>query len=97
MTRFREASQALGYRFHVEKLLATPAGLEITVRNQGIAPLYHDAYFSVDRKRAKTSLKGLCAGETRLCDIAGAVDAKTLQISCDALVPGQKIEFSAAL
>jgi hypothetical protein len=97
MTRFREASQALGYRFHLEKLLATPAGLEITVRNQGIAPLYHDAYFAVGSTRSATSLKGLCAGETRLCRVPGAIEAKTLQIACDALVPGQKIEFSATL
>ncbi len=95
MTRFREASQALGYRFHIEKLLATPAGLEITVRNQGIAPLYYDAYFSAEGKRAKTSLKGLCAGEARLCLIPDATHAESLQIASDALMPGQKIEFSA--
>lgn len=97
MARIREASQALGYRFQVVKLMHSTAGLEVTVENRGISPLYGDAFFSVGSQRARESLRGLCPGETRVCLVPDATRADNLQIVAEKLVPGQRIEFAADL
>jgi len=95
--RIRIASQACGYRFRVTEFKTNDTHSRISVCNQGIAPIYHDAFVSIDRTRASESLKGLLPGETRSFSIqAGGVNP-SISIECDRLIPGQIIEYEADL
>jgi hypothetical protein len=95
--RIRIASQACGYRFRVTEFRTNDTRSFISICNQGIAPIYYDAFVTVDRIRASESLKGLLPGETRSFTIpAGGVNP-SLSIECDRLVPGQTIEYEAEL
>lgn len=95
MDRIRQAGLACGYRFKVTEFRTGASRSKATVLNAGIAPIYHDAFIAVSKVRAKTSLKGLKPGESRVFEIASAGDAVTVE--CDRLVPGQRIEFEADL
>jgi hypothetical protein len=74
--------------------------VRLTVRNDGVAPIYHDAWPAANGHRAAASLKGLLPGATRdfeTCPGTHARDALRVSIESDRLVPGQKIQFDAAL
>lgn len=93
--RIREAGLACGYRFRVLEFRAGADRSKLAVVNEGIAPLYQDAFVAVNGVRSKTSLKGLGPRERRECEVAAAGDRVTIE--CDRLVPGQRIEFDADL
>jgi hypothetical protein len=95
LERIREAGLACGYRFKVVDYKTGVDRSRVTVSNEGIAPLYHDAFVAVNGIRAKGSLKLLRPGESRAFDIPGAGDKVTIE--CDRLVPGQRIVFDADL
>lgn len=97
LDRIREAGMACGYRFEIERFEATDSESRVTVCNRGIAPLYHDAYVAVDGVRAAESLRGLLPGRRRTFTVAAGGAAPQLDIVSDRLVPGQRIEFDAAL
>ena len=97
MERIRAAGQACGYKFRIVEFEANVKQSRVTVTNFGIAPLYHDAYPAVNGVRAKESLKGLLPGDKRMLTIEAGGAAPTLTITCDRLVPGQRIEFEADL
>lgn len=63
--------------------------------NDGIAPLYVDAWVAIDGVRSGTTLKGIAPGETRSAEVA--TGAGGLTIACDRLLPGQQIGFEAHL
>ena len=69
----------------------------VSICNQGIAPIYYDAFVAVDRIRASESLKGLLPGETRSFSIPAGGVSPSLSIECDRLIPGQIIEYEADL
>jgi len=97
LKRMREAGLALGYRFAITRLASAPGRSELTLTNRGIAPLYCDAFPAVNGIRSTTTLKGLLPGATLAIVIpAGGPDPR-VTIECDRLVPGQRIEFDAAL
>jgi hypothetical protein len=93
--RLREAGLACGYRFRVVEHRAGAGRSRLTVANDGVAPLYHDAHVAVAGVRSTASLKGLGPGERRTFDVPAAGGAVTIE--CDRLVPGQRIEFEADL
>jgi len=106
--RIAEAGMALGYRFRITAFRSAsstggspgagePARSEVVVTNEGIAPLYHDAFVTVDAVRASETLRGLLPGETKTFTIPAGSDSPTLTIQSDRLVPGQTIEFNASL
>ncbi len=97
--RIRQASMFAGYRFRVTKAVQIGGTLRLTVTNEGIAPIYRDAYFAAGKKRSTTSLKGLLPGENLVCEITsiGKEDLSQITIQCDAILPSQKIEFAADL
>jgi len=95
--RILEAGLKCGYRFRVTRFAASADRSSVTVRNDGIAPIYFDAFPAVGGKRSRTSLKGLLPTESRTCDIAVGGATPTLTIESDRLVPGQRIEFDADL
>jgi hypothetical protein len=95
--RLIEASLACGYRFRVKRFLASTSQSQVTIENVGIAPIYYDAFPTVNGKRSDESLKGLLPGESRDFEIAAGGSEPNLTIECDRLVPGQRIEFDADL
>ena len=97
--RIWRASAATGYRFRVMAAGVHGDELRLRVTNDGVAPIYRDAYFSAGNKRSKTSLRGLLPGEDRVCSIEGVVDQdlRNISIQSDAILPSQQIEFDADL
>lgn len=97
LERIHEAGMACGYRFRIVSFESGPGRSRVGVRNEGVAPLYHDAYVAVDGVRAERSLKGLAPGAEGVYEIAAGGEAPRLEIECDRLSPGQRIEFEADL
>jgi hypothetical protein len=95
MDRIRAAGRACGYRFRITDFRSGSGRSVLTVTNVGIAPIYTDAFVAIAGRRSPASLKGLGPGETRTCTVAA--EGAGVSIECDRLVPGQKIEFEAAL
>ncbi|HRQ90677.1 MAG TPA: DUF4832 domain-containing protein [Bacteroidia bacterium] len=97
LDRIKEAGMACGYRFRVVGFESGKGRSRVTVRNDGIAPIYRDAWVAVDGVRAKGSLKGLAPGAVTVFEIGVGGDAPTLTIECDHLVAGQRIGYEAEL
>lgn len=100
--RIAEAGMALGYRFRITAFRSAPGSggpgrSKVAVTNEGIAPIYHDAFVAVDEVRASETLRGLLPGETKAFMIPAGSDSPTLTIQSDRLVPGQTIEFNASI
>ena len=45
--RFREAALASGYQFRVLQCVTNGSETRLSVTNQGVAPIYRDAYFTI--------------------------------------------------
>ena len=95
--RVREAGLACGYRFSVTRFETNGISTRVQVRNEGIAPLYFDAFPAVNGVRSNTTLKGLLPGEEKEFSIDSAGSSPVLTIECDRLVKNQRIEFDADL
>jgi hypothetical protein len=95
--RIAQAGMALGYRFRVTAFSSAQGRSQVTITNEGIAPLYHDAFVAVDATRAEESLKGLLPGEIKTFSIPAGDTSPRLTIESDRLVPGQRIQFVASL
>lgn len=98
--RIKTAAMATGYAFRVSSLESNGKTVRLSIRNEGIAPLYYDAYPTINNQRATQSLKGLLPDSTR--DIEITLDEHNpqdieLTIESDRLVPGQIIQFNADL
>lgn len=98
--RIRQAGMATGYAFRVTSLSSNGECVRMTVRNEGVAPIYYDAWPTADGHRFNTSLKGLMP-DTELtgeaCIGAHARASLDVDIESDRLVAGQQIQFNAAL
>jgi hypothetical protein len=95
--RIKAAGMACGYRFRVTQFQASPTRAVATFTNTGIAPIYYDAFPTVNAVRSEKSLKGMLPGQSRTFPIASGGGSPELTIECDRLVPGQRIEFDAEL
>ena len=93
--RIREAGMANGYKFEVLSFMASSNHSLVQLRNIGIAPIYYDAFVTVNSVRANESLKGLLPGVTREYEIESGGNSPSLTIECDRLVDSQKVEFQA--
>ena len=92
--RFREAGMASGYTFRVSDCRTNGSETRLTVSNQGIAPIYRDAFFAIGNVQSETSLRGLLPGKGMEIIIPVALnDANDLQIVSPFILPNQKIEF----
>ena len=97
MERIAEHGMACGYKFRITGFETSATGSRVTVQNTGVAPIYYDAFVSINGVRAAESLKYLQPGETRQFVVkAGGTNPK-LTIECDRLVSGQQIEYEAEL
>lgn len=97
MDKIREHSMACGYRFKILKFEANATTSQITVLNAGVAPIYYDAFFTINGVRSSQSLKYLPAGEIRQFTVSSGGSNPQMTIECDRLVAGQRIEFEADL
>lgn len=95
--RIRSAGLACGYRFRIARFEATDDTSRGEIENVGIAPIYYDAFPSVNGERAVTSLKGLLPGQRMSFEVHSGGIAPRLTIACDRLVEGQVIGFDAEL
>ena len=94
--RFREGSMAAGYRFVVKDCRTDGSVTRLLVGNEGVAPIYKDAYFAVGAVRSTTSLRNLVPGQECWVEIdAPLTVADDLQIVSDYILKGQEIEFEA--
>lgn len=94
--RFKEATMASGYRICVKSCETNGSATRLTVTNNGIAPLYRDAFFAIGDVRSTTSLKGLLPGQEMTIEIAANLaQAADLTIVSDCILDTQEIEFEA--
>lgn len=96
--RFRAAAMSLGYRFRITRLTSDGVVTHGSITNEGIAPIYHDAFVTLNGTRSDKSLRHLCPGESiDFVFNVGVENAPDLTIQCDRLVPGQLIQYAADL
>lgn len=101
--RFKEGSMATGYRFEVTACETNGSDCtRITVRNNGVAPLYRDAYFAIGGIRSAETLAGLLPGQSRQLNIPAALPIDTVHqptilpvIVCDYILDCQTIEYDS--
>ena len=96
-TRFRKGSMATGYRFVVKGCETDGTSTRLLVTNEGIAPLYRDAWFAIGDVRSESSLRGLLPGEERWVEIPAVPrdDGRNVKIVSDCILPAQDIQFEA--
>ncbi len=95
--RIRDAGMANGYRFAITTFETSTNAANVTVRNNGAAPIYYDAYVAVNGVRSADTLKGLAPGASLTTRIGEGGASPTVTIECDRLVAGQSIQFDAEL
>ena len=92
-SRIKQASMASGYMFKVISFFSKQDSSMVSVKNIGIAPIYYDAFITVDGVRSSTSLKYLLPGDSIVCPVSAGGTKPELTITSDRLVEGQEIEF----
>jgi len=95
--RLRQNSMDCGYKFQITDFKTNENSAKITVKNIGVAPIYYDAFVTVNGVRSTESLKYLQAGNSREFLVRSGGKKPRLTIESDRLVPGQKIEYVADL
>ena len=94
--RFQETALASGYQFRVLQCVTNGSETRLNVTNQGIAPIYRDAYFAIGEHSSTTSLKGLLPQDTLKITIpTGLEKAEDLHITSPYILSTQEIEFAA--
>jgi hypothetical protein len=93
MERIKEASMASGYKFKIVRLQTASDTSVFEIMNYGVAPIYYDAYISVNGIRSPESLKLLAPGETKTYSVSAGAENAEITIECDKLVEGQEIQF----
>lgn len=90
--RIKEASLYTGYKFEVIKFEKKNNKSLITVKNIGTAPIYYDAYLSINGNKSTTSLKTLMPIKESVFTINYDGDEELI-ITCERLLNEQKIDF----
>jgi len=91
--RIKQASMASGYKFKIVSFKSKPDSSVVVVKNSGVAPIYYDAYVSVNGIRSLQSLKLMTPGESLECSVSAGGDEPLLTIESDRLVTGQTIGY----
>ena len=94
--RVAEAGIASGYNFKILACETNGTDSRITITNTGIAPIYRDAFITVDGVRAEQSLCGLLPGEECTYTVQAVATPSNVRITSDFILPSQEIEFEAA-
>ena len=96
--RFREAGIASGYKFRVSDCRTNGTETRLVVSNQGIAPIYRDAYFAIGDTQSEVSLRGLLPGKgVEIVIPIGLSNSDDLQIVSPYILPTQEIEFETGV
>ncbi|MCM2373175.1 DUF4832 domain-containing protein [Aporhodopirellula aestuarii] len=97
--RIKAAGMATGYRLRITEAVRVGDRVRLEVTNDGVAPLYRDAYFSIAGSRSTQTLKELLPGESISIELMDPdrVAENALTVECDHILPGQKIQFAADL
>jgi len=97
--KIRDHGLACGYKFQVTSFKANSKQSIVSVKNIGVAPIYYDAFMTVNGIRSQESLKGLLPGTQYEFHVSSGGDPSKIKltIECDRLVLGQSIEFTAEL
>lgn len=95
--RIKSAGLANGYKFKITEFKASSEQSKVTVVNEGVAPIYYDAFITVNEVRSSQSLKGLLPGQSLTVTVNSGGVNPVLTIESDRLVQGQKIGFEANL
>ncbi len=95
MQRIEQAGLATGYRFRVTEISAERESVRVSVTNDGVAPIYRDAYIAAGKQRSPDSLRGLLPGQSQVYEISPVSidDRKQISIQCDYILPTQTIQF----
>ncbi len=97
MQRIASAGRSMGYRITLSDCQTDGSSWRVTATNDGIAPMYHDAYVTIEGKRSGQSLKGLLPNTSVVCELTGVKLESTkpeITIQSDRLVKGQTIPFA---
>ena len=100
-SRVYEASSYAGYKFEITGFAVNKISAAVRVKNVGIAPLYHNAYVTVNGVRSDKSLKGLLPSEEATFTVAGLKigdsEPPKLTITSDKLLKDATIPYKASL
>lgn len=97
ISRIKEASIASGYQFTVTAFSANSTHTKVTIKSTGIAPIYYDAFVTVNGVRSTTSLKGLLPDESQELTLETSAESPILTIESDYILATQTIGFIADL
>ena len=93
LDRIKEASMNSGYKFKVVSFKTKLDSSIVEITNLGVAPIYIDAYVTVNGVRSVESLKLLLPDETRLFHISAGGDNPTITFESDDILDSQTIQF----
>ncbi len=97
ISRIKEASINSGYEFTVTTFATNSTSSEVTVKNTGVAPIYYDAFVTVNGVSATESLKGLLPNVSKKFLVSSGGESPTLTIESEHILSTQTIEFNADL
>ena len=94
--RFRAAANSTGHRFRLLDARTDGDRLQFRIRNEGVAPLYHDAYPALGDAQSPKTLRGLLPGgildfDLPLGDLPPADAPARLRLLGPKLLPGAAI------
>lgn len=95
--RIAQAGRATGYAFRITRFESAEGRSVVEVQNVGVAPIYYDAYPTVNGTRSTESLKGLLPDQKKRFRVSSGGTQPKLTIECDRLTEGQAIEYEAKL
>ncbi len=93
LSRVKEASMASGYKFKLKSFKTKADSSIIEVINLGVAPIYIDAYITINGVRSKESLKLLSQDESMLFHISAGGDNAVITIESDDILPTETIQY----
>lgn len=97
VARVKQAAMRTGYAFTVTRLESNGVETRLSIRNDGVAPIYYDTYPALGNVRSSKSLKGLLPGQTGSFVIDASARSNGLSIVSDHILDSQTIEFNADL
>ena len=93
--RMKDASMLCGYRFRIEDFRTKGDTAAVKIKNTGIAPIYKDAFVTVDGIRSEFSLKYLLPDSTLWVKVSSPNKEYKLTIESDFILKSQRIEYEA--
>jgi len=93
LARIKEASMNSGYKFKLTSFKTKSDSSIVEVINLGVAPIYIDAFVTVNGVRSTESLKLLSPDETRLFHVSAGGDNATITIESDDILDTETIQY----